>query len=41
MKVRKTDDDWFGVTYRADAPPATRCIQRIDRQGVYPERLWE
>jgi len=41
VEVRKTHDEWFGVTYRADAPAATRCIQRLTAKGAYPERLWE
>jgi len=41
VEVRKTHDEWFGVTYRADAPAARRCIQRLTAQGAYPEKLWE
>jgi NDP-sugar pyrophosphorylase family protein len=41
VEVRKTRDEWFGVTYRADAPAARRCIQRLTAEGAYPERLWE
>ena len=40
VRVHKTHDAWFGVTYRADAPAATRCIHRLVAQGAYPERLW-
>ncbi len=40
VEVRKTRDEWFGVTYRADAPLATRCIHRLTSQGAYPKRLW-
>jgi dTDP-glucose pyrophosphorylase len=41
VEVRRTQDEWFGVTYRADAPAATRCIQRLTAEGAYPEKLWE
>lgn len=41
VEVRKTHDEWFGVTYRADAPAATRCIRRLTARGAYPEKLWE
>jgi len=40
VEVRKTHDEWFGVTYRADAPSARRCIERLTAEGAYPERLW-
>jgi NDP-sugar pyrophosphorylase family protein len=40
VKVHRTHDEWFGVTYRADAPAARRCIQRLTDRGAYPERLW-
>ena len=41
VKVQETDDTWFGVTYRKDAPAAARCIQGLIARGVYPARLWE
>jgi dTDP-glucose pyrophosphorylase len=41
VKVEQTGDSWFGVTYRQDAPAATRCIQGLIARGVYPEKLWE
>ncbi len=41
VKVEKTDDTWFGVTYREDAPAVRRCIRELTDRGVYPEKLWE
>ncbi|MEN6576774.1 MAG: sugar phosphate nucleotidyltransferase [Phycisphaerales bacterium] len=41
VSVHRTQDRWFGVTYRADAPAATRRIHELIAEGVYPERLWE
>lgn len=41
VKVEKTDDNWFGVTYREDAPSVRRCLQELTARGVYPERLWK
>jgi dTDP-glucose pyrophosphorylase len=41
VKVERTDDTWFGVTYRQDAPAVRRCIQELTVRGVYPERLWK
>ena len=41
VKVERTDDTWFGVTYREDAPAVRRCIQELTARGVYPERPWK
>jgi len=41
VKVERTDDTWFGVTYRQDAPAVRRGIEELTARGVYPERLWE
>jgi hypothetical protein len=41
VKVLRTDDTWFGVTYRPDRDIAVRCTRRLIEEGVYPERLWE
>jgi len=40
VKVLRTDDTWFGVTYRPDRDIAVRCMRRLIGDGVYPERLW-
>jgi len=41
VKVLRTNDKWFGVTYRRDAATAARCIRQLIDQGLYPEKLWE
>ncbi len=41
VKVLRTNDVWFGVTYRRDAAIAAGCIRRLIYQGLYPENLWE
>ncbi len=41
VKVLRTNDVWFGVTYRRDAAIAAGCIRRLINQGLYPENLWE
>jgi NDP-sugar pyrophosphorylase family protein len=41
VKVLRTDEPWFGITYRADKSIATACIRRLIDQGIYPERLWD
>jgi hypothetical protein len=40
VRILRTEDRWFGVTYRADKPIAVACIRRLIDEGVYPERLW-
>jgi len=41
VKVLRTDDPWFGVTYRADRSIAMRCVRERIEAGVYPQELWE
>lgn len=36
-----TSSQWFGVTYKEDAPGVKESVRQLISQGVYPERLWE
>nr|WP_072514834.1 nucleotidyltransferase [Ndongobacter massiliensis] len=41
VHMRYSQDQWFGVTYRADREAAKQEMQkRIDR-GMYPKKLWD
>jgi hypothetical protein len=40
VKVLRTNDSWFGVTYREDHPRVVESVSRLVRGGSYPERLW-
>jgi dTDP-glucose pyrophosphorylase len=40
LKVLRTPDSWFGVTYREDRPRVTESVRRLIQQGLYPEKLW-
>lgn len=40
VKVLRTVDEWFGVTYREDRPRADEHIRRLIDGGYYPRRLW-
>jgi UTP-glucose-1-phosphate uridylyltransferase len=40
VKVLRTGDAWFGVTYREDHPRVVESIRRLIAKGAYPERLW-
>jgi hypothetical protein len=40
VKVLRTRDSWFGITYREDRPRAVEGISCLIHGGYYPERLW-
>lgn len=40
VKVLKTGDKWFGVTYQEDAKSVREAIQGLIAQGHYPPRLF-
>ena len=40
VKVLRSTDPWFGVTYREDRPRVVDNIGRLIAAGQYPERLW-
>ncbi|SHL65600.1 dTDP-glucose pyrophosphorylase [Anaerocolumna jejuensis DSM 15929] len=40
VKVLKTKDKWFGVTYKEDKEKVVETIAQLKIQGVYPEYLW-
>lgn len=40
VKVLRTDDAWYGVTYPQDKPEVVAGIRRLIDAGVYPEKLW-
>lgn len=40
VKVLKTQDKWFGVTYQEDKAAVVAAIRRLIDQGVYREKLF-
>lgn len=40
VEVRKSQDEWFGVTYKEDKPDVVASIQKLIKDGVYPEKLF-
>ncbi len=40
LKVLPTDAQWFGVTYKEDAPVVTQKIKELVEKGSYPAKLW-
>jgi NDP-sugar pyrophosphorylase family protein len=40
LRVLRTPDSWFGVTYRADRPRVIQSIRQLIQRSDYPEKLW-
>lgn len=40
VPVLKTDNVWFGVTYKDDKPGVVKRISDLVESGVYPHQLW-
>jgi len=40
VKVLRSSDKWYGVTYQADKPNVVAAIARMTAEGLYPENLW-
>lgn len=41
VKVLKSVDKWYGVTYKEDKPVVVAAIQALKDSGLYPQNLWE
>ena len=41
VRVLRSEDKWYGVTYREDKPTVVAAIAEKTRDGLYPDRLWE
>ena len=41
VAVEKSQDKWFGVTYKEDKPMVMAAIQNLKDQGIYPAHLWK
>ena len=40
VKVLRSADKWYGVTYREDKPVVVAALAEKTAAGLYPERLW-
>jgi hypothetical protein len=40
IRVIPTNAQWFGVTYKEDAPGVKESLDTLIRNGEYPEKLW-
>jgi choline kinase len=41
IKVIPTSAQWFGVTYKEDAPGVKNSIEKLIAAGEYPKNLWD
>lgn len=40
VKVLRSTDKWFGVTYKEDKPMVVAKVKELVEKGVYPKALW-
>ncbi len=40
VRVLKSQDKWYGVTYKEDKEAVMGAIQNLKDIGIYPEKLW-
>ena len=41
VKVLRSNDRWYGVTYKEDKPGVMAALRDLREKGLYPEKLWE
>ena len=40
VKVLRSNDRWYGVTYKEDKPGVEEALKDLREKGLYPEELW-
>lgn len=40
VKVLKTQDKWYGITYKEDKERVVNAIAKLKKDGLYPDKLW-
>ena len=40
VKVLRSHDRWYGVTYKDDKPTVVKAIADMTASGLYPDELW-
>ena len=40
VKVLRSNDKWYGVTYKEDKPVVVSALAAMRKDGTYPENLW-
>ena len=41
VKMLRTGDKWYGVTYAADKPAVIGALRKLTAEGKYPDGLWK
>ncbi len=41
VKVLRSNDKWYGVTYKEDKPTVVEALKTLREKGLYPQKLWE
>ena len=41
VKVLRSPDKWYGVTYAADKPQVVAALKAMTQEGKYPDGLWK
>lgn len=41
VNVLKSNDKWYGVTYKEDKPMVEKAIKKLKDDGLYPVELWK
>lgn len=41
VKVLRTPDKWYGITYKEDKERVVKAIARLKQDGLYPGKLWD
>lgn len=41
VEVLKSEDKWYGVTYKEDKPVVVAAIKEMKEKGLYPNYLWK
>lgn len=41
VKVLRSEDRWYGITYKEDKEAVVSAVQKLKDIGVYPQHLWE
>lgn len=41
VSVLKSQDKWYGITYKEDKPVIVEALQKMKDRGIYPQNLWK
>jgi dTDP-glucose pyrophosphorylase len=40
VSVLTSKDKWYGVTYKKDKAVVVNAVQKMKKEGIYPEKIW-